>query len=53
MARSALYCERRSHAIGSDQDHLFSERKVIVNRRTKTRVILTVCCYCGRKLKNG
>lgn len=49
MARSALYCERRSHAIGSDQEHLFTDKKVIMNRRTKTRVVFYVCCYCGRK----
>jgi hypothetical protein len=49
MARSALYCERRSNAVGCEQEHLFTEKKVITNKRSNTAVVFTVCAYCGRK----
>lgn len=49
MTKSAMYCERRSHAMQSDQEHLFTKKTVITNRRTKTKVVFVVCRYCGRK----
>jgi hypothetical protein len=47
---SAHYCEQRMKRQGNSE-HQFSDRKVIVNRRNKVRIVLVKCHFCGRNGK--